>query len=516
MIYELKITLRLLGQSVFRKIHVDGRITFDDLHRILQIAFNWDDYHLHEFFVTKTNGTKVENVSITSNSEKDDNFFIMLDEYDEKKEKIADWFKIAKDSVIYTYDFGDDWRHEITLVKKMKPEKGVKYPRCVDAKYLAPEEDSGALFWMGEAELEDIDREYLIREINEELVDQLPHLITEGTNKDEDYWEEVLLKAKEFHKLKPWNYMSDESIFAVVDPVTKEYLFCSVMGAAGEMFGLVVYVGTDGYQALINTLGREEPSFDILINQRSIVLSFEDRENLEKEEYTLIKTYDVPFRGRNAWPSFRSYKPGYYPWMMDDEEARIMLVALGQSIEVCKEINNGLEIPDLLFDEEVYAKVPEENGFESKIISLVNYPEDNEPAVPLAISELDFKRMKTSMSSIDTPVEFLMEYIDMPIQNESGKRPIFPVLVLAVDHREGIVIYQDLLQEKSDIGILQSELLKVFQAVNGIPEKIMMHQQTAKVMEPLIDKLKLNVQTEDYFSIGHMVIDELQNNIPRF
>ncbi|MBU8790809.1 IS1096 element passenger TnpR family protein [Oceanobacillus caeni] len=160
MIYELKITLRLLDESVFRKIQVDGRITFYDLHHILQIAFDWDNYHLHDFSVTKTNGTRVEDVSITPNSEKEDNFFIMNDEYDEKKEKISDWFKMAKDTVIYTYDFGDDWRHEITLLKKIKPEKGVKYPHCVDAEYLAPEEDSGGQFCLGEAEPEDIDRKW--------------------------------------------------------------------------------------------------------------------------------------------------------------------------------------------------------------------------------------------------------------------------------------------------------------------------------------------------------------------
>ncbi|MDQ0253287.1 hypothetical protein J2S74_000659 [Evansella vedderi] len=42
---------------------------------------------------------------------------------------------------------------------------------------------------------------------------------------------------------------------------------------------------------------------------------------------------------------------------MDEEEARLMLLALEQTMEVYKEITAGLKIPDLLADEKVYAKM---------------------------------------------------------------------------------------------------------------------------------------------------------------
>lgn len=34
---------------------------------------------------------------------------------------------------IYTYDFGDNWEHDIVLEKILPPEEGVLYPRCITA-----------------------------------------------------------------------------------------------------------------------------------------------------------------------------------------------------------------------------------------------------------------------------------------------------------------------------------------------------------------------------------------------
>lgn len=522
MIYELKVTLRDVGTSVWRRIQLDESTSFYDLHRILQAAFDWDGYHLHNFQITKHNGVRLDGVFVEPDPEESYDIFYMAEAYEETEEKISDWFKVAKDTALYTYDFGDDWRHEITFVKKRKAEKGVLYPRCVGAGNKAPEEDSRGEVIMGMADLEQNNAYQLINEINENFAEWLPDLLAEGTSDDGDVWEDLLLEAKEFHKLKPWNLMDDATIFAVVDPVTNEYLFCSVMGAAGESFGLAVYVGKEGYQALMNTLEREEATFRLVTSQRSITVDFENRENLEKEDYNLIKTFDVPFRGKGAWPSFRSYKPGYYPWTIDEEEARILLVALGQAMEMYKELRTGLKIPDLLYDEAVYAKVPHKTrdtiSFKNEIIQLEDLEdqlEEKETEIPLAVSEIDVKRLKTPKSAINASIEFAIEYIDMPIQIEPGERPIFPLIALAVDHREGVVLYQNVLEDQTDIGIFQSELLKVFETIGGIPKKIMMNPQTAKIMKPLTKRLNLRVQTDMYISACQIVIDEFHNSVLR-
>ena len=46
----------------------------------------------------------------------------------------------------YTYDFGDDWEHIVTLEKILPRDKGVEYPRCFQGKRACPPEDCGGIW----------------------------------------------------------------------------------------------------------------------------------------------------------------------------------------------------------------------------------------------------------------------------------------------------------------------------------------------------------------------------------
>ncbi|MBU9723539.1 MULTISPECIES: plasmid pRiA4b ORF-3 family protein [Bacillaceae] len=517
MVYELKVTLKDVGVPVWRKIQVDSHTSFYDLHLILQTCFDWLDSHLHHFDVRKTNGKKVENVLIEppDDGEDDFGFFGSVESFDEQEETVEKWLKQVNDKVIYTYDFGDNWEHEIVLLKKVSKEVQVEYPRCIGAKNLAPEEDSRGEVIMGQVDLEYPNAKALIKEINLDLK-EIDFDQDSAQTSEPDYWKELLLKSKEFHKLSPWRIMTDDMIFAIEDPVSEELLFCSVMGQAGEMFGLAVYIGEEGYRSLLRTT-QGENTMSLIVQMRSITLNFEDREELEKEEYTLIKTYDVPFRGRKSWPSYRSYQPGFYPWLMDNEEARLMLLAVEQAIEVFKEIEAGMRLPDFLDEDVVCAKVPyEKNGgiaFDNEFILLENYGNEASHSVELAVSELEVKRA-AKLKKVEASIEFVVEYIDMPLQEEEGQRPIFPLLALAVDHQAGLIIHQSVIPEKRTPEVVQGELLKFFQSIGGIPGNLMIDEQTVQLLGALKQKLNLSIQTDNYYSMAKEAIEEMQSMSP--
>ena len=44
---------------------------------------------------------------------------------------------------VYDYDFGDDREHIVELVEIKEPQKGMKYPVCLDGERACPPEDCG-------------------------------------------------------------------------------------------------------------------------------------------------------------------------------------------------------------------------------------------------------------------------------------------------------------------------------------------------------------------------------------
>jgi len=50
-VYQLKVTLEDIEPPIWRRILVKGDVTLSKLHRIIQLAMGWEDYHLHEFMV---------------------------------------------------------------------------------------------------------------------------------------------------------------------------------------------------------------------------------------------------------------------------------------------------------------------------------------------------------------------------------------------------------------------------------------------------------------------------------
>jgi hypothetical protein len=137
-IYQFKITLKDIEPPIWRRIHVPETYTFWDLHVAIQDVMGWLDYHLHEFeIIHPATGMKV-NIGIP-----DEDFDLDTEILPGWKQKIADYFSIENPKAKYTYDFGDNWRHEIKLEKMLPRENGVKYPLCIDGKRACPPEDCG-------------------------------------------------------------------------------------------------------------------------------------------------------------------------------------------------------------------------------------------------------------------------------------------------------------------------------------------------------------------------------------
>ena len=64
---------------------------------------------------------------------------------DESKARLNKVLSKPKQKMIYEYDFGDGWEHEILLEKVLPRDSMVRYPRCLGGARACPPEDCGGV-----------------------------------------------------------------------------------------------------------------------------------------------------------------------------------------------------------------------------------------------------------------------------------------------------------------------------------------------------------------------------------
>ena len=128
-VYQLKVTLRHTHPPVWRRIEVPGDIKLGKLHDVIQIAMGWTDSHMHAFRLGMVQyGTPAREFPDMFRNERN----VRLDQLVGKRDKL-----------IYEYDFGDGWEHELKIEKVVPAEPAAHYPRCTAGKSACPPDDCG-------------------------------------------------------------------------------------------------------------------------------------------------------------------------------------------------------------------------------------------------------------------------------------------------------------------------------------------------------------------------------------
>lgn len=114
--------------EVYRTLIVPLNRTFSEFHEILQTAFSWKDYHLHEFYIldqtTAVQETNWNHLAFTEEGYKavlnlvsNEEAFDYPNDMEIRLEqgiKLSAFIPGCK-ALIYHYDFGDSWRHKIEV-----------------------------------------------------------------------------------------------------------------------------------------------------------------------------------------------------------------------------------------------------------------------------------------------------------------------------------------------------------------------------------------------------------------
>lgn len=135
---QLEVSLADLRPRIWRRFLLTADGTFADLHQAIQDAFGWENAHLFDFRTTGRPGEAIAGVPM------DDGFSPPMP--DAVDVPLATFFDGAPghERCVYTYDYGDDWRHEVRL-EGVVSEPGRFERRLLAGARSGPPEDCGGV-----------------------------------------------------------------------------------------------------------------------------------------------------------------------------------------------------------------------------------------------------------------------------------------------------------------------------------------------------------------------------------
>ena len=308
-------------------------------------------------------------------------------------------------------------------------------------------------------------------------------------------WRRLYEAALAYRACAPWQWLSDADLFGVQDPVSGEIGWCSVFGAAGELFGLFVYAGSEGLATYLRMAGRDLDSDELPYIQQGWLATFEDRPVLDKRDLATIKALGLAVRGRRAWPRFRSHRPGYVPWYLTSAEARFLTLALEQAAAVATRCRDPVEAlgPDAAGRFLVRAAEPESAGvrWEDRRLAPPPLPLD-EPAPPMDQARVDRVRRAATLG----PGTWECDAFYSPAIIDDGQgRPFFAPSVLLVDRDSGMILDARFGEPPLAAPFIRDRLLSTIEAIGTRPRVVLTKgDHILDALGPLADALEIRVE----------------------
>lgn len=253
-----------------------------------------------------------------------------------------------------------------------------------------------------------------------------------------DDWKRLYDLIAQVKTLEPWDWMAEDDIFGFQMPGTGELGFISVMGAAGEHFSMAIYRGMEALDGFWNLqeLGNQMTP-EALLQIPQLQASLVNREDITDKDRKVMKELGLKFRGANAWPQFRSYRPGCFPWYVEKDEAAMLICGLEQLLDVAPRYREDFDILAPTDDDDDYLVRVQKNGTWQDTTLRVQHSPGRRIVLKMNMATLTkLKQMKQTNLTIE--VDFSMEM--NPVQDHRDERPYFPYLFMVCDHDSKMIL----------------------------------------------------------------------------
>ena len=157
-VYRLKISLTETSPQIWRRVLVKSDTPLLVLHNIIQVLFDWNDMHMHEFSLPlpplpHTVPLEQRVFAPTRRLFRDGQYAAAMNDpwnsaEDERHFTVGQLLKAVRHKLEYMYDFGDQWHHliQVEAIEPATQANSANLPLCTGGRCAAPAEDSGGTY----------------------------------------------------------------------------------------------------------------------------------------------------------------------------------------------------------------------------------------------------------------------------------------------------------------------------------------------------------------------------------
>lgn len=318
-------------------------------------------------------------------------------------------------------------------------------------------------------------------------------------------WKQLYAAAEQILDLAPWQDLAEDEIFGVQNPETGQIGFVSIMGSLGEHLAIAVYLGEEALYDFWVVHEQQAPPERIL-EVPHLQASFENRDYLTAKDRNIIKSLGLKYRGRKAWPLFRSYRPGFVPWYLTKGEVSYLTHVLAQTRSVVQRLHEAPDLLDPLDDITYLVRVPTTSMDGSMTWSdqmmQVPPPDIHEQEITVNREMLNSVR-KLKSSQIMLEVDFFLT--PMQVQEKKDERPYFGYVLMVVDHNSGMIIGLETLGADPSFSDMLARIPQAFLTIlakNRMrPHQILMQsERTYTYLMPVCEQLEIKVNPVHYLA----------------
>lgn len=440
-----------------------------DIYRIIQVIPETLLYDLDQIVSTAFMIEDEDDVilqSITLNGQKNNRIIQLysndFNDFDSFEETVSDLFKKIDDEMHYSTESG--------IELKLKLEQIFD----VDGLSNAIIDGRGDLF--SKRKFVNIDELNRMLQLEMELEAKL---FTEFLGVTSPDYNSLLNVANELNKLKPWNYFDNGDIIAI--QLEEMKYFVSVMGAGEQEYGLMIYDEVFGYASLEKIIMNMPLSDDFSFDLSALTINYVNRDELEKEDYQLIKDQGLSFRGKKNWISLRRFEPGFVPQHPDYMDTEDMIEIVKIMIGITKMRMDGWEYPDVPLN--VFPLFEMDDNENIHLRGHLQMDRVENAPLEIEVNEFEIAKFKKKQKSA-LEIELDYFYLQSITVNED-ERPIYPLIQVIADHSTGQIIGNEIIPFPKLSFIQQQLFWEMLKEFPVRPKKILVNKDTERILEPV-------------------------------